>query len=142
MDNNRKIKFRGKDEDDKTTWHYGYYTQFEHQKSIGIRNVIVTEDSNYKKVMSILPETIGQFTGQKDKHGNDIYEGDILQCDFCGRHHLVIWENMQSRYEALSELNIGAALPLIIEHYQIIGNIHDNPELFRKEEKHGMDSKR
>ena len=53
-----------------------------------------------------------QYTGLKDINGEEIYEGDILMCDFyqCQGIYLVSWDNCE-----------------------IIGNIYENPELLGEE---------
>jgi len=62
---------------------------------------------------------IMQFTGLTDKNGREIYEGDVLKG---GVHKswIVRWDGLQA------EWNIG----LTVQHYyEVIGNIHENPEL-------------
>lgn len=93
------------------------------------------------QMIEVIPETIGQCTGLKDKNGKLIFEGDIIRTKEYGR---VIAHYTVSDYDifrityvpAMFRIeNIHRAFNLVgnSADYEVIGNIHDNPELLEVE---------
>ena len=132
---NREIKFRGKDFL-KEEWVYG--------DLVKTKNFVAIKKTNgdYFHPTQVSPNTVGQYTGLKDKDGREIYEGDILQ--YIGkrrdnmnkvyRRKVVFHEGM---FALLSkELPVYSALNYHCMEdgrsaWSVIGNIHDNPELIK-----------
>ena len=80
------------------------------------------------------PATIGQFTGLCDKNGVRIYEGDICRNTRNGETVSVKWHGTLAGYvwskrKSNSSLYDFGELFRAYDKYEVIGNIHDNPEL-------------
>nr|DAH64227.1 MAG TPA: YopX protein [Caudoviricetes sp.] len=88
----------------------------------------------------IKPETVGQFTGLKDKNGVEIFEGDVIgsqnkdRSNWYVSHHKIVWHDTGFVGKQIcSRSFIG------LEHwtrgengYVVIGNIYENPELLEQ----------
>ena len=74
--------------------------------------------------------TLEQCTGLRDKNGKLIYEGDIVKRDV--KLYRVDWCQDKLSFVLRSENNqddILESLDITIWNWEIIGNIHENPEL-------------
>lgn len=90
----------------------------------------------------VIPDTICQCTGSKDKNGKLIWENDIIECKD-GKHNFqtqIEWDAysagfiFQDTETSAVELDAITANGLYSES-KVIGNIFDNPELLESEEK-------
>lgn len=117
----REILFRGKRIDNKE-WVYGVPFFIESEEKAFIINNCSTLyfDKNISfKGVEVDCETIGQYTGLKDKNGVKIFEGDILN-----NKEIVVFEDGSFNIKSDS-----ARIVLnnnIAQHLLVIGNIHDN----------------
>lgn len=85
----------------------------------------------------VIPKTIGQFTGLTDKNGVKIFEGDVVKYyqPYSKRweEHIVLWDTNWASFGMFEQ---GSAYCkesdwVKIQHIEVIGNIHDNPELLK-----------
>lgn len=86
---------------------------------------------------SVIPETVGQYTGLTDRNGTKIFEGDIVHCvskldsaDMvvifeCGQFRMILAEKYHEYQTNVGYYDINCFAK------EVIGNIHDNSELLK-----------
>jgi len=82
-------------------------------------------------VHDFIPETVGQYTGLTDKNGKKIFEGDIVNITYPE----TIVRNALVTYVGASFYGDNGNDLWVFDDYisfEVIGNIHDNPELFER----------
>lgn len=141
----REILFRGKTKAH-NKWVYGWYCGkiLNHDMSSTEESSQIIDDKTlYWHTCE--PETVGQFTGLTDKNGKKIFEGDVLKIakasDGTGHYYIppleypvnavVKWDLCAWMWETLCDDKRYIGFPEAWCHYvcEVIGNIHDNPEL-------------
>ena len=138
----REVIFRGK-QTDNGEWIEGAYSPF--HLNFGEREekphiIIISDDEDIDGLWcEVIPETVGQFTGLTDKNGVKIFEGDICRFKrfndiYVGKiifnvttASFVMW--YQSIVGAYGEKATHKMLLSVCDNIEVIGNIHDNPEL-------------
>lgn len=131
----REILFRGKTEDGK--WVEGYFINTEILSPSSFKMVekygIITE----KDIYQVIPETIGQYTGLIDKNGKKIFEGDIIKHYKYRFKYKIAFNNgtFGTVYNDIGEVCSFSDSEYVddAKEYEVISNIHDNPELLKEE---------
>ena len=96
---------------------------------IGLNDAVMND------YITVSPNEINlmQSTGLKDKNGKEIFEGDVV--DYKGRKAIIKWHGSYASfiYRFVDELQERASdwdpLFLACYHFEVIGNIYENPEL-------------
>lgn len=131
----REIIFRGKRKDN-GEWIVGYYYKSFNPVTRSGLPLLHTISDLAPFSAEIDPETLGQFSGLRDRKGRAIFEGDILKCK--GSEHIegvLVAENWNcSCCDGVFGFAIKGNGDLRnFDICDIVGNIHDNPELLKDE---------
>lgn len=120
----REILFRGKRMDNGEWVEGHFYITHSGEYEIGCYN----RELNIERWTHVVePTTVGQYTGLQDKNGKRIFEGDIVADG--NEIFVCFWDGCNVEFGVKNkDLSFGIAY-LPITEYEVIGNIHDNPEL-------------
>lgn len=139
----REIFFRGK-RIDNGEWVYGSLS-LEYFKECGCVMISPTSDTIFK----VVPESVGEYSGLRDKNGKRIFEGDIVEFESHGYIPLtergtvafrkgcfgIDYKNKYGWGETFHRIgktekwqDMGASGTVTFT-YEVIGDISNNPEL-------------
>ena len=111
----RNIIFRGK-RTDNGEWVFGFPISF--CAALTVEGIETWDGERHP----INESTVGEYTGLADKNGKRIFEGDVVST-LTGKSYEVMFANG-------GFLMNGTAIPFkFVCKFEVIGNIHDNPEL-------------
>jgi uncharacterized phage protein (TIGR01671 family) len=105
-----------------------HYIVFDQMTDWGFPNIQLKAD--------VIPETVGQYTGLTDKNGKRIFEGDIVttyKFNTPNKKYIIKFDLLLGAFIG------GSAVDMYFttfdgdsDYFEIIGNIHDNPELLKE----------
>lgn len=143
----REILFRGKRKDT-GEWAYGYFVsqgnetyifeQAEVDKGIDLGGSL-----DCCEMREVIPESLGQYIGLIDRINNKVFEGDILEYrgmfrdarriiigyDAASYTYASVTRFFRDIYDPIDDNEYGVC----IDTYEVVGNLHDNPELLEVE---------
>jgi len=116
----RDIKFRGKNKVTKE-WEIGSIAMWDHEHVDILASGINHNGEPTLTHKSVIPDSVGEYTGLQDMYGIDIFEGDILED---GEYtDTVEWSYSSWRITPCEDYLDSFAHKAIV-----IGNMYDNPE--------------
>lgn len=140
--NSDRFKFRGR-RTDTGDWVYGYYVNWIEGIRQAAAIIVHLEDvgllDDPMERYFVTRETVGQCADMLDSQGEPVYEGDVIKGDYKDRYVICLdprnGSNLCKKMICDSYANPVQSFEgfdpflFIGKHCEIIGNIHDNPEL-------------
>ena len=150
----RDVLFRGKDRDE-NRWYEGFCMALSETTYCfsgdyaahpeNTKHYIVFDQMtdwglpNKHMLVEVIPETVGQYTGLKDRNGRRIFEQDIIECwsdGVCARG--TVQQRKDGLWIIFPAWQKNIMWGLCPDEggntsTEVIGNIHDNPELAEEE---------
>ena len=122
----REILFRGKRVDN-GEWVYGF--PYETYRNCHSREVIACPPNEFGqgKYIEVVRGTLSQFIGLADKNGRKIFEGDIVE--YKEENGEIVYDTETAMYIVSFDTWCTDFDHIYSREIEIIGNIHDNPEL-------------
>ena len=154
----REILFRGKRVDN-GEWVEGYLSK-RRDLDGKLKHCIDFEEKGVMCSSIVIPETVGQYTGLDDRNGDKVFEGDIVKItyndrltrrlekedyesymkEFCLVEQVVFYKGAFCSKVEIENMPLYRPLGFdlyaksMLKELEVIGNIHDNPELLEVEE--------
>ena len=147
----REILFRGKRVDN-GEWFYGVPTIDSRGQTVIVENVFDCDEYNCRGASCLYVDenTIGQYTGLTDKNGKKIFEGDIIRAitldtgseeiavvcfgNFIDENNGDEYIGFYIEFDGIKTTITQLAMEECKNRIEVIGNIHDNPELLQEYE--------
>lgn len=104
-----------------------HYIMYDRMMDWGLPNEHIVDE--------VWPETVGQCVGHVDKKNVELFEGDIVRVDSmfvpCDNNIFVVeWRSAWAGFVLRNSFTVYGFDTLDSDDMEIIGNIHDNPDLF------------
>ena len=138
----REILFRGK-HTRTGEWVEGLLWKNKYHSDKFFISCFPDKDDN-EEAFIVFPETVGQYTGLTDKNGKKIFEGDVIHREYTLIHGerkttreeqigVVVFKKGEFRANVVKGKGTWFGIGVVWkgDYIEVIGNIHDNPELLK-----------